>query len=190
MIRIYCIPNSMLLYLNFNVIMKYTCSCDHMEKIIEHMVDYRSVTLLFLPVLLLNVLVIRRHRPHVIIDTQMTVKHEFKILTSAPWRFVVHSIQFSAPCLLKLRKFSLLRPVFEGVFPLGTMPAVTIGKVRYSNSKYIYHVKQNSSLADPVMCCYGQEAKYCYCKVKSLRNPLRTETWLTFGVPRGNHLSS
>ena len=54
MIRIYCILNSMLLCLNFNVIMKYTCSCDYMEKIIEHMVDYRSVTLLFLPVLLLN----------------------------------------------------------------------------------------------------------------------------------------
>ena len=98
----------MLLCLNFNVIMKYTCSCDYMEKITEHMVDYRSVTLFFfLPVLLLNVLVIRRHRPHVIIDTQMTAKHEFKILTSARWRFVVHSLQFSAPCLLKLRTFSL-----------------------------------------------------------------------------------
>ena len=85
MVRIYCIPNSMLLCLNFNVIMKYTCSCDYMEKITEHMVDYRSVTSLFLPVLLLSVLVIRRHRPHVIIDTQMTVKHEFKIFTSARW---------------------------------------------------------------------------------------------------------
>ena len=67
----------------------------------------------FLPVLLLNVLVIRRHRPHVIIDTQMTVKHEFKILTSARWQFVVHSIQFSTSCLLKLRTFSLLRPEFS-----------------------------------------------------------------------------
>ena len=47
MIRIYCIPNSMLLCLNFNVIMKYTSSCDYMEKITEHMVDYRSVTLFF-----------------------------------------------------------------------------------------------------------------------------------------------
>ena len=65
------------------------------------------------------------------------------------------------------------------------MPTFTIAKERYLNSKYIYHVKQNSSLADPVMCCYGQEAKYCYYKVKSLRNPLRTEVWLTFGVPPG-----
>ena len=112
----------------------------------------------------------------------MTVKHECKILTSARWRFVAHSIQFSAPFLLKLRKFSLWRQDFEGVILLGTMPAVTI--------VCIYHVKQNSSLVDPVMCCYGQEAKYCYYKVKSLRNPLRTETWLTFGVPRGNHSTS
>ena len=36
-------------------------------------------------------------------DTQMTVKHEFKILISARWRFV----DFSAACLLKLRTFSL-----------------------------------------------------------------------------------
>ena len=55
---------------------------------------------------------------------------------------------------------------------------------------YVYHVKQNSSLADPVMCCYGQEAKNCYYKVKSLRNPRQTERRLTFGVPRGNHLTS
>ena len=34
---------------------------------------------------------------------------------------------------------------------LGTMPTFTIAKERYSNSKYIYHVKENSSLADPVM---------------------------------------
>ena len=33
--------------------------------------------------------------PHVIIDTQMTVEHEFKILTSARWRFAFRSIQFS-----------------------------------------------------------------------------------------------
>ena len=152
-------------------------SCDYMGNIPERMVD-----LIFFTILLPKVLVIRRHQPHVIIDTQMTVKHECKILTSARWRFVAHSIQFSAPFLLKLRKFSLWRQDFEGVILLGTMPAVTI--------VCIYHVKQNSSLVDPVMCCYGQEAKYCYYKVKSLRNPLRTETWLTFGVPRGNHSTS
>ena len=158
----------MLLCLNFNVIMKYTCSCDYRVFLLTwsasmqiywnkrkrlhkkrvqlpqdwfgtqtwppfhcfgtqiwppwrhvktlymdrenhwtyHWLPERDL-IFFLPVLLLNVLVIRRHRPHVIIDTQMTAKHEFKILTSARWRFVVHSIQFSAPCLLKLRTFSL-----------------------------------------------------------------------------------
>ena len=110
-------------------------------------------------------------------DTQMTVKHEFKILTSARWRFV----DFSAPCLLNLRTFSLQRPDFEGVISLGTMPAVTIAKEEYSNSKYIYHVKQNSSLADPVMFVMDKKPN-CYYKVKKTR--------LTFGVPRGNHSTS
>ena len=160
-------------------------SCDYMGNIPERMVD-----LIFFTILLSKVLVIRRRRPHVIIYTQMTVKHQFEILTSARWRFVAHSIQFSASCLLKLRTFSLQRQDFEGVILLGTMPAVTIAQEKYSNSKYIYHVNQIPSLVDPVMCCYGQEAKYCYYKVKSLRDPLRTETWLTFGVPRGNHSTS
>ena len=49
----------------------------------------------FFTIWLSKVLVIRRQGSHVIIDTQMTVKHEFKILRSARWRFVVRSIQFS-----------------------------------------------------------------------------------------------
>ena len=148
MVRIYCIPNSMLLCLNSNVIMKF--SCDYGE---NHWTYgwLQSVIFIFFAIWLSKVLLIRRHRPHVILDTQMTVKYEFKIWTSARWRFVVHSFQFSAPCLLKLRKFSLQRLDFEGVIPLGTMPAVTIAKERYSNSKYIYQVKQNSSLADSVI---------------------------------------
>ena len=49
----------------------------------------------FFTIWLSKVLVIRRQGPHVIIDTQMTVEHEFKILTSSRWRFAVRSIQFS-----------------------------------------------------------------------------------------------
>ena len=43
-------------------------SCDYMGNIPERMVD-----LIFFTILLSKVLVIRRHQPHVIIDTQMTV---------------------------------------------------------------------------------------------------------------------
>ena len=41
MVRVYCIfDNSVLLFLNLNVIIKF--SCDYMEKITEHMVDYAA----------------------------------------------------------------------------------------------------------------------------------------------------
>ena len=41
MVRIYCIfDNSVLLRLNFSVIIKF--SCDYMEKITEHMVEYAA----------------------------------------------------------------------------------------------------------------------------------------------------
>ena len=161
----------MLLCLNSNVIMKF--SCDYGENHWTHG-WLQSVILIFFAIWLSKVLLIRRHRPHVILDTQMTVKYEFKIWTSARWRFVVHSVQFSAPCLLKLRKFSLQRLDFEGVIPLGTIYARSYYSER-KVFKFKIYISGKTKLGPGRLCyfCDGPEAKYCYYKLKSLRNPFR-----------------